>query len=250
MTDGRAASAPGTAGGSAVPPPAPPPARLEAVQRWRLVLAVAARPGGERGPDPWPAALLASGLPVAGRETEPPRIRATVAAPLPAVAAGEAELLDVLLVRRLERWRVREALEAALPPGTRLVDLHDAWLGEPSLPALVAASAWRAAVRPAPAVPLSVLAAAAAALLAAPAIPWERARAGGGTRDLRPFLEDLAVEEDGGGFRVRLVLAHDPARGAGRPDEVLGALGARAGTTLAVDALVRERILLRDPARR
>ena len=115
------------------PPERPPVAPLrEAVQRWRLVLArepLGADAGQREQLAAWDAALLASGLPLAGLDADPPRPRYAIAAPLGATLGGEAELVDVWLVERSPAWRVREALTASMPARHRLLDLFDVWLG-------------------------------------------------------------------------------------------------------------------------
>ncbi len=241
-----------TPDGSKVLPEIPRNPPREAVQRWRLVLA--------RGPVPpdavqreqlnaWEVAFAGSGLPVAGLDAPKPRPRFATAAPLAAAVPGEAELLDVWLVARLPAWRVREALAACLPGAWRLVDLYDVWLGEAALPGRVAASVYRAALAPGSAA-ASTLREAAAALLAADTLPRERRKGEAVVAyDLRPFLDAVAIDDGiDGSVIVRMTLRHDPERGVGRPEELLAALGERIGTPLAAASLVRERLVLGDPA--
>jgi hypothetical protein len=241
-------------------PPAPPDrapdtgtnAVREAVQRWRLVLGRSAFGGdiaqrtmlGE-----WEAALLASGLPVAGLDAPRPRPRFAIAAPLAAAIPGEAELLDVWLVERLERWRVREALLATLPPGHRLADLFDVWLGEAPLPGRVSASIYRATIAGGE-TSVTAVRAAAAALLEAPSLPRERRKGNGVVAyDLRPFLVALEVADaPGDEIVVRMTLRHDPEKGIGRPDETIAALGEHLdGQPLRVVSLAREGLVLAEP---
>lgn len=224
----------------------------DAVQRWRLVLHRDALQGETAQRSllaEWEAALGRSGLPLAGLDAPRPKPRFALAAPLGPAIPGEAELLDLWLVERLARWRVREALQATIPAGHRLVDLHDVWLGEPALPGRVAASVYRATLDPG-AIALEAVLAAAAALLGADSLPRER-RKGDAivTYDLRPFLVSIDVEPGpDGAVVVRLILRHDPEKGVGRPDEVLAALGEQAGTgPLRPAALVRERLVLAEP---
>ena len=224
----------------------------EAVQRWRLVLhrsaldsdavqrAMLAR---------WEAALLASGLPVAGLDAPRPRPRFAIAAPLAAAIPGEAELLDLWLVERLPRWRVRDAVLAIVPPDHRLVDLYDVWLGEAPLPGRVSASVYRARIEGGEA-SAEELRAAAAALLDAPSLVRERRKGDGVVAyDLRPFLLALEVADGPGGeIVVRMTLRHDPEKGIGRPDETLAALGDQlARGPVHVVSLVREGIVLAEP---
>jgi len=225
--------------------PAVPP--REPVQRWRLVLARAAAGGDQVQREQqagWESALLASGLPVAGLDLPRPRPRFAQAAPLAAIIPGEAELVDVYLVERVPGWRLREALVAVLPAGTRLVDAYDVWLGEPALPGRVVASVYRARFDGTAIAP-ERLEDEASALLSAPSLIRER-RKGEGTvaYDLRPFIGALDAERAGESVILRMTLRHDPEKGVGRPDELLAALGERCGGALVPRELVRERLEL------
>ena len=203
----------------------------------------------------WEGALAASGLPVAGLDGPRGRPRFAAAAPLAAAIPGEAELLDVWLTERLPRWRVRDALQASLPPDHSLVDVYDVWLGEAALPGRVSASVYRAVVETV--VDAAAARAAAAALLAEPALPRER-RKGETTvaYDLRPFIEAIEVDDQVEAvpstvghttITLRMTLRHDPERGVGRPDELLAALSERAGAALHARSLARERLVLSAP---
>ena len=131
------------------PPPITP---REAVQRWRLVLAREALrddAAQREATGVWEAALVASGLPMAGLDLPRPRPGMRSPPRSPSAIPGEAELLDLYLVERLPAWRVREALSSAVPPTFRLVEAYDVWLGEPALPGRVTASVYRAAFDPA-----------------------------------------------------------------------------------------------------
>lgn len=230
---------------SPVGPPARPP--REAVQRWRLVVRRDPVTGAETGrahQEAWEAALRRSGLPVAGLDAPAARPRLAIAAPLPAAVCGEAELYDIWLTDRLPRWRVREALADIVPAAHGLTDLYDVWLGEPPLPGRVVASVYLATIDPCP-VSADRLAEAAAGIEAARSVPRRRVR---GERtidyDLRPMVDHLEVREAGTAVEVAMALRHDPEKGVGRPEEVLGELGDRIGATLAAARLVRERLVL------
>jgi radical SAM-linked protein len=233
-------------------PGAPPVLPREAAQRWRLELARDAIPADAAQREQlaaWEAALVASGLPLAGLDGDRPRPRFAPAAPLAASVPGEAELIDLWLVERLPAWRVREALRAVTPPGWHLVAAYDVWLGEPALPGRVAASVYRATLAPGVVAPAR-LAAAARELLGEGSLP--RSRRKGETTvtyDLRPFLDGLEVlGAPDGGVTVRMTLRHDPEKGVGRPEEALAALAERSGVPLEPVTLVRERLVLADPA--
>lgn len=221
----------------------------EPVQRWRLVVRREPLTGDlaqREQLSAWDAALAASGLPLAGLDAAKPKARIAIAAPLSASMTGEAELIDVWLTERLPRWQVREGLEGRLPAGFTLVDLHDVWLGEAPLPGRVAASVFRAVLSVDP----GALASAANRLMAATGLPRERRKGENVVSyDLRPFLGALEVREGlAGGAVLRMTLLHDPAKGVGRPDEALLALGDVLGVApLAATELVRESLVLADP---
>jgi radical SAM-linked protein len=217
-------------------------------QRWRLTFrhdpeamtpaAASTRPG-----DAWAEALDRSGLPVV-RSGE--RARIALAAPLPVGALGERELADVFLTERRAVDEVRRAIGRVLPPGLELVELHDAWLGEPALPAQVVAADYRVVLGDGPGAPSpSAIGAACSGLIAAPEIPRSRIKgARTVTYDLRPLLDALAVLDAGPPVVLGIRTRFDPERGAGRPDEVVAALGDTIGRTLAVEGTTRQRLWL------
>ena len=172
------------------------------------------------------------------------RSRVAFAAPLPAGVAGERELADILLTELVPISRVRERIAACLPGGWRLVELFDVWLGAPSLAGQVAAADYRITLASAD---LTVLAAACVSLLEAASLPRERPKGGSLVAyDLRPLLADVGVLDAGPPIRVRARTRFDPVRGTGRPEEVMAALGDRAGTAFDLVSIVRERLILSD----
>jgi radical SAM-linked protein len=213
-------------------------------QRWRLVVARsgdAPRQAGRELTDAWDAALEASGLPVvraAGRS----RWRVAFGAPLPVEIAAERELVDIVLTELLPAWEVREALTGRLPEGWRLVEIHDVWLGAPSLASQVAAADYRIDLGDCDG---AAITAAAAGLLSAATLPRERPKGGTTVRyDLRPLLIDLSVADPGPPVLLRARTRIDPVLGTGRPEEVLAALAEEAGTPLTAATMVRERLIL------
>lgn len=190
----------------------------------------------------WTEAIEAAGLPLARTEGERPRPRISFGAPLPVGMAAEGELIDIVLLERWPRWRVRDALGGRTPAGWRVVDLIDVWLAGPALAGRVAAADYRIEIGTP--VAAAGLARAAAELLATDHLPRERAKGGGTTiYDLRPLLIGLTVEP-GTPVVVRARTRFHPELGTGRPEEVLAALGDRMGTPLEARSITRERLLL------
>ena len=229
------------------PPAAPTTVPSEPRQRWRLVLATDGLDAGSRDSAAlWRSTAEAAGLPLAWSEGARPRPRISIGAPLPTGMAAHGELVDIVLTARWPAWRVREALVPVLPDGWRLVDLHDVWLAGPPLAGRVVAADYRIELDGDP--PVERLAEAARALLAARSVPRERAK---GDRmvayDLRPLVADLRVEPGPPPSVVARTRFH-PELGTGRPDEVVAALGDRAGVPLDMKAVVRERLVLAEGA--
>ena len=231
----------------------PDPPTPEPRQRWRIVFARDAGSPEERGTSarsPLEAAFAATGLPVAlGRgQGTVARPRFVLAAPLPAGMSGERELADAFLTKRLPRADVWAALAASFPADHRLVDLHDVWLGAPTLTARLAAADYRVEVTGAT---FDEIKRASAVALAAPTLERSRAKGEGRivTYDLRPLLIELSARPAGNeapGATIRMRLRMTPDGASGRPDEVVRAVAEAGASDLAVTRIVRERLLTVD----
>lgn len=210
--------------------------------------------------DAWQETLAGCGLPVTGLDPDGGgRARIAFAAPLPAAARGEAELVDVWLLERRPLWAVREALAGRLPAAHQWISAEDVWLGEAALAGRVSAADWRIELGGAD-LDRARIAEAARSLIAARALP--RIRRKGATEkryDLRILLDGLEVEDTvdvddsdaDGPVVVRTRTRFHPELGAGRPEEVVAALGEAAGVAIEIVALARVRLLLAgDPPAR
>jgi len=201
--------------------------------------------------DAWQSALIESGLLLA--QLDPGgRPRVAFGAPLPAAAEGEAELAEIFLAERVPAWRIREALAHRMPPRHVFLSAEDVWLGAPPLPGRIVAADWRVQVQ-ASGVETGRLAAAAAELVAARSLPRIRSKAGvDKAYDLRPLLGDVCLGPRAVGadepITVRIRTRFLPELGAGRPDEVIAALGEAGGTELSVIRTIRERLVLAGDA--
>lgn len=166
-----------------------------------------------------------------------------------AVGIGaERELADVYLTRKVTIGALRSALASGLPAGCELVDLYDVWLGVPSLPALVVAADYR--IRLDPGSPHAwEVASAANRLLERESIQRQRPKGMGQVRyDLRPLLGGIEVIAPGPPVVLRIQTRVDPQLGAGRPEEVLAALGDVIGRPCVSADTVRERLVLAGEA--
>ena len=219
------------------PPVAVP---LEPRQRWRVVfrrLADAPALQQKELVAAWQDGLAGCGLPF----VPPDRPRLSFAAALPVGVAAERELVDVLLSERRSIDEVRRAIVNALPAGHELIELHDVWLGESALPGQTAAADYRIELEGE--VDGAALGDSAERLLAAATLRRPKPK-GVGDYDLRPLLDDISVDAAARPMVLRVRTRFDPERGAGRPDEVVGALAELAGAALNVRTIVRERVVL------
>ncbi|HEY7133328.1 MAG TPA: DUF2344 domain-containing protein [Candidatus Limnocylindrales bacterium] len=230
----------------------PSEAAPEARQRWRITFArdaVDADRVGRAAIDAWNEAAVSSGLPIARQPGDVGRPRMAFAAPLPAVARGERELLDLWLLERLPAWQVRAALGPCLPVSHHWVDAEDVWLGAPALAGQVAAADWRIELDGVATDDDRLrLARAVEGLDGAASIPRVRVKGTAEkTYDLRPLLLGVGLESgDAGPVVLRARTRFDPAVGAGRPDEVVGAVADATGLALAAREMTRTRLLLAD----
>jgi radical SAM-linked protein len=222
--------------------PDEPPALAR--QRWRLVLARDAdAPAlvGRELSDAFERVMETTALPLF-RPSGRARGRVAFGAPLQVGIAAERELADIVLTELVPRSVVRDRIAGGLPDGWHLVDLFDVWLGAPPLAGQVVAADYRIAFGETDVAALTV---ACAGLLAATALPRERAKgAAVVTYDLRPLLVDVRVVDPGPPVRVRARTRFDPALGTGRPEEVVASLADRCGRALEVVSIVREQLIL------
>jgi radical SAM-linked protein len=229
------------------------PTAREARQRWRLVFSSEARTpqvASREALEAWEHALVEAGLPIDGGRGSGSRRRGAIslAAPLPAGVRGDHELADLVLVERSAIADVRKHLAGSMPPGTELIDLHDVWLGAPSLPSQVIAADYLVLLEETGCPRGAALAAGADALLGAATLPRRRPRANGRevVYDLRPLLAGLRVEDRDPAPVLRIRTRFDPERGVGRLDEVLAALTEVAGGPCVPRSIIRERLILAE----
>jgi radical SAM-linked protein len=235
------------------------PSGAESRQRWRVVVrrGEAARDMTHREvEDAWADGLASAGVPVAPTGGSRPRPRLVFGAPVPVGVTADREPLDLYLRERLTIADLRERLVRALPRGHTLVDLHDVWLGSPSIASLVVSGDYRCLL----ADDAGLVGAAAAELLGATRLT-RAARKGDTSKpyDLRPLILAMSVApaegsaavadgSEGGGRGARAILGMRlrlaSEAGTGRPDEVVDELGRAAGRPLIVLTTVRERLVL------
>jgi len=221
----------------------------ETRQRWRLVFARDEEARYLSHLDAvtlWERALRRGAIPVATTEGFSPRPRIIFAAPLQLGMLAEHELADLYLSERMQAPGLRTRLQAGIPAGYRVLDLHDVWTNAPALAPQLAAADYRMTLI---GVEPSALAGAVHRILESPALPRVLKRENRQkSYDLRPLILELhAGEPDlraaaelgdrsapGGGVGrgaagLRMRLRHSQDRGSGRPDQVVEALADELG---------------------
>lgn len=168
-------------------------------------------------------ALRRARVPMAYSAGFSPHPRISYANAAPTGAASEAEYVEIGVVTRCDPDRLRDELDAALPPGLDVVECVEAHT--PDLVARLEASRWRIEI---PGIGADALAAAWQALLAAPEAPVQRLmKAGMRTIDIRPAILAGAVGPAAStagmtGSVLEVTIAN--VTPTVRPEEIIGAL--------------------------
>ncbi len=172
----------------------------------------------------WERIFRRARLPVAYSQGFNPRPRFQIAAALPVGVTGQAELLDLWLNDPLIPEELLDRLRPNLPPGLGVSAAEEVDWGAPSLQSQMRAADYRIVIHsrePAEAIRTRVQ-----ALLDAPTVPRRRQHKGQWqTYDLRPLVQSVAVECGQPGEHILVMRLQASPQGAGRPDEVLDALG-------------------------
>lgn len=171
-------------------------------------------------------ALNRAGLPVAYTQGFNRRPRLSLAAALPLGYTSAAEMADVWLTESLEPGAFLEQLRRSMPPGIGASAVVEVPLQSPSIQQLMLASVYE--VRFLDPVDEDEVVSRVAEMLAAESIVRERLRSKGNKPqliDLRPTIIDMNLAKDeNGALTLRLGLVQTASQ-AGRPDDILAALG-------------------------
>jgi radical SAM-linked protein len=170
----------------------------------------------------WERALRRAEIPVAYSEGFSPHPQIALAAPLAVGVTSEAELMDVFLDSVMTPAEFRARVTGELPPAVRMVSVEEAGLTLPSLQADVRAAEYLVDIN---ADVTGNEQGVIDDLLAAEVLPWEHKRDDETkTYDLRALIHDVRIEPHEGALRLRMLLRADNS-GAGRPEQVVAALG-------------------------
>jgi radical SAM-linked protein len=172
----------------------------------------------------WERALRRAGVALAYSEGHTPHPRLSLAAPLAVGVTSSAELMDVILARRIAPLDFMRSLSAQLPAGIEILEVAEVGLGLPSLQSEVRWARYR--VEGPLAGSQDEARAAFDRFLAAESIPWEHLREKEVRRyDIRALVRELWVEDGpSGSYALGMVLRCDNTA-TGRPEQVAAALG-------------------------
>jgi radical SAM-linked protein len=172
----------------------------------------------------WERVFRRAGLPLAYSQGFNPRPRFQIAAALPVGVTGRAELLDMWLAEPLAPEDVLSRLQPALPPGLEALASEEVDLKAHSLQSEMRAADYRARVRSEE--PVEAIRTRIRSLLDAPTLLRQRYHKGRWqTYDLRPLVQSVDAEPAEAGQVVITMRLQASPQGAGRPDQVLDALG-------------------------
>jgi radical SAM-linked protein len=172
----------------------------------------------------WERVFRRAELPLAYSQGFNPRPRFQIAAALPVGVTGQSELLDIWLTDCLPAEEALARLRPVLPAGLDVSAAQEVELQAPSLQSQMRSAGYRVVLQtqePAEAIRIRLQ-----ALLDAPALQRQRHHKGKlQTYDLRPLVQSLSVEPGGAGVQILIMRLQASPQGAGRPDQVLEALG-------------------------
>ena len=176
----------------------------------------------------WERVFRRAGLPVAHSQGFNPRPRLQIAAALPVGVTGRAEYLDLWLTEALTPGEAESRLRPCLPPGLEVLDVAETELRASALQAQVRTAEYRIEVWNKE--PIEAVRSRVQALLDTPSILRQRQHKGKvQTYDLRPLIQTVTVEPGQEGEHVLTMRLQASPAGAGRPDEILKALGLSLG---------------------
>ncbi len=167
----------------------------------------------------WERAARRAGLPLAYSHGFHPQPKITFASALPLGFSSRAEVLDMRLQSEVELGDLPPRLEAALPSGIRILDVQQVDEAAPALQTQVQAAEYEVSLLET--VDVAAVQKAMQVLMETATIPRTRR---GKAYDLRPLIEELRVQTEGGGLKISMRLSAREAA-TGRPEEVLDALG-------------------------
>jgi radical SAM-linked protein len=172
----------------------------------------------------WQRAFNRAGIQIAYSTGFSPHPKISLAAPLPLGVTGEAELMDIVIVRGVAPQFFVSAMNQQLPTGLKVEKVQPIGIDIPALQAQISQADYRVEVETSGG-PADVQAAV-DNLLALEHLPWQHQRDTGPHQyDLRLLVLDIKVTEQQPARAVLEMRLRCDSQGSGRPEQVTAALG-------------------------
>lgn len=172
----------------------------------------------------WQRAFNRAGIQIAYSSGFSPHPKISLAAPLPLGVTGEAELMDIVIVRGVAPQFFVSIMNQSLPPGIVVEKVHPISQELPSLQSQVSQADYRVTVETASG-PADIQSAV-ANLLALEHLPWQHQRDTGPHQyDLRLLIYKIEVVDWNPPLGILEMRLRCDSNGSGRPEQVAAALG-------------------------
>jgi radical SAM-linked protein len=189
----------------------------------------------------WQRAFNRAGIEIAYSSGFSPHPKISLAAPLPLGVTGEAELMDIYILKGVAPHYFVSALNQQLPPGMSVSKVYPISSELPALQAQISRAEYRVEVETEKGP--SDIKAAIDFLLALEHLPWQHQRDTGPHQyDLRTLIDSIRVIEWLPPLGVLGMVLRCDNTGSGRPEQVAAALG----FTERPQSILRTQIILKN----
>jgi radical SAM-linked protein len=172
----------------------------------------------------WQRAFNRAGIQIAYSTGFSPHPKISLAAPLPLGVTGEAELMDIVIVRGVAPQFFVSAMNQELPSGMTVEKVHPIGADLPALQAQISQADYRVEVETGSG-PVDIESAV-TKLLDLEHLPWQHQRdTGPHLYDLRLLIADIKVVDWKPPLGVLEMRLRCDSNGSGRPEQVVAALG-------------------------
>ena len=166
----------------------------------------------------WERTMRRANLPIVYSQGYNPRPRINLASALPLGMTSDCEVLDVQLSDKLNPNDIAQSLDAAVPPGIKIIDVSEVLTTIPSLQSQLSSAEYVITLVE----DIENIAQRVNSLLDTEILPRNRR---GKDYDLRPLIEDLTLEQRNAKREQQLTVRLTAREGAtGRPEELVSAL--------------------------
>ncbi|MDI6815048.1 MAG: TIGR03936 family radical SAM-associated protein [Dehalococcoidales bacterium] len=172
----------------------------------------------------WQRAFHRAGISLAYSKGFSPHPKISLAAPLPIGVTSQAELMDIICTRWVSPHFLTAAVSQQLPPGIKIIQVHQVALNMPSLQSQVSYAEYEVKVETEK--DQRDTQSALTSLLSVKHLPWQHQRdTSRRSYDLRPLIDDLWLIDWHQSYCTIGMRLRCDSSGSGRPEQVTAALG-------------------------